>query len=374
MSAEPYEGFRSPPVHGGDLAAIGRRYGVAPNSLLDFSANLNPLGPPATLLRALQAAANDITELARYPEPDARSLRLRLGVFLNVEPEAIVVANGAAALLAIALATLGTRRCVVPSPAFSEDRHAVEAVGARYCGVALDARRDFILAPESLLTAVQANAADVCLLTNPHNPTGGLVSREAMLRLIMDVRRLGAATIVDEAFVDYALASSITSEAAVTPRLIAVRSLTKFFAVPALRVGYAVAAPDLARRMRDRLPSWPVTTLAMRALEAALGDVAYATRTLAENAQARQALSADLMALGVHVAPSAANFLFLTLPSGAASATHFVRRLVLDARIVVRDCSSYEGLTDSRHIRVAVRSQSENSRLVRALSSALAAT
>jgi len=211
----------------------------------------------------------------------------------------------------------------------------------------------------------------VCLLTNPHNPSGSLTPRDDILRLVADARRLEAATIVDEAFIDYAPASSITREAATTRGLIAVRSLTKFFAVPALRVGYAVAEPELARRMRAHLPSWPVTTLAMRALAAALDDVSYIVRTLAENEEARSALTGDLAKLDLAVAPAATNFLLITLPPGAPPATVVARRLILDARIVVRDCSSYEGLANGRYIRAAVRRRSENGLLVQALSRAL---
>ncbi len=359
------------PLHGGDLAAIGRRYAIDPGSLLDFSANLNPLGPPPALLRTLETAARDVAELGRYPEADARSLRLALGAHLDVEPEAIVVANGAAALLGTALTALRARRCVVPTPAFSEDRHAVRTLGAAWYGVPLYGAKDFALEPDRVADAVKRHAADVCLITNPHNPSGSLASRDTMMDLVTVAGSMGVATIVDEAFIDYAPASSITRASATTPRLITVRSLTKFYAVPALRVGYAVAAPDLARTMRTQLPSWPVTTLALRALAAALADLPYAALTLEENARARDTLATDLGELGLHAAPSAANFLFLTLPPGAPSAAEITQRLILDERIVVRDCSSYDGLGDGRHIRVAVRRPSENALLVRALSGAL---
>jgi histidinol-phosphate/aromatic aminotransferase/cobyric acid decarboxylase-like protein len=166
-----------------------------------------------------------------------------------------------------------------------------------------------------------------------------------MLFLAAAGRRQGAVTPVDEAFIDYAPAGSVTRDAATIPHLIAVRSLTKFFGVPSLRVGYAIARPDLARRMRAQLPSWPVTALAMVAFTAALADLAYAQRTLTENAFARAALADDLRGLGLHVGPSAANFLLMRLPAGSPCAAELVERLILDHGIVVRDCSSYEGFT-----------------------------
>jgi threonine-phosphate decarboxylase len=357
----------STPSHGGNLDAIGLRYGVDPDDLLDFSANLNPLGPPPGLLTALAAAASDVRGLARYPDPDARGLRTALAERLDVEPEAIVIGNGAAALLSIVLIALRVRRCVVPVPAFSEDSHAVTAAGARWTCVSLDAARGFGLEPSRVVEMVRISGADACMLTNPHNPSGTLAERDVVLQLADDARARGAVTIVDEAFIDYAPKASVTRDASLRAGLVTVRSLTKIFAVPALRVGYAVAAPDLARKLHAAMPSWPITTLAERALTAALADRSYLRRTLAENAGTRSALSADLIMLGLMPIPSAGNFLLVALPSDAPRAAELVHRLILDARIVVRDCSSYEGLEAGRHIRTAVRTTAENALLVEAL-------
>lgn len=361
------------PVHGGDLAAIGRRYGIAPSDLLDFSANLNPLGPPPSLLRELAAAAADVRDLARYPDPESRVLRDVLARHLDIEPDTIVIANGAAALFAVALAACDVRRCVVPTPAFSEYAHALRTIGASERNVPLDPTKNFALDPAALVAAIRDERAEALVVTNPHNPSGALTARETILALDSDVRASGAVTIADEAFVEYALEASITRDAARGDgSLIAIRSLTKFFAVPALRVGYAVTAPQRSRRMRALLPSWPVTTLATRALAAALGDVEFAARSLAANARAREDLARSLRALGCNVVPSTANFLLVGLPPGAPPAAELTQRMIRDSLVVVRDCSSYTGLEAGGYIRVAIRANAENHRLVGALTNALA--
>ncbi len=367
VASEP----ESTPAHGGDLIAIGRRYGVDPASLLDFSANVNPAGPPAALLRALEAGARDLAALGRYPDPDATSLRHALARTLDIEPEAILIANGAAALLSTALAALRPRRCVVPTPAFSEYPFAVRAAGAQLRALALAAEADFALEPQRVCAAVRAHTADVCIITNPHNPSGSLTAPGALRELVADMRALGAATIVDEAFIDYSPSSSLTRDAATTPQLIVIRSLTKFFGVPSLRVGYAVAQPDAVRRMRAQLPSWPVTALALDALTAALADTAYAQRTVAANIRARALLAADLRRLGLHVAPSAANYVLVRLPADSLGATELVRRLIIGHQVVARDCSTYDGMENGSYIRVAVRSREDNLQLCGALSSTL---
>ncbi len=371
MNAKFVDENDSVPAHGGDLAAIGRRYGVDPASLVDFSANVNPAGPPAPLLQALDAGVRDVAALRRYPDPAADSLRHALARKLDIEPEAIIVANGAAALISTALAALRPRRCVVPTPAFSEYPFAIRAASAQFCALRLDAEVDFALDPQRVCAAVSAHAAEVCIITNPHNPSGSLSAPGIVRGLVTAMRGLGTATIVDEAFIDYSPSSSITRDAATTPQLIVIRSLTKFFSVPSLRVGYAVAHPDFVRRMRAQLPSWPVTALAIDALTAALADAGYAQRTVAENARARAVLEVDLRKLYLHVVPSAANYVLVRLPAGSLRATELVRRLIIDYQIVARDCSTYDGMENGSYVRVAVRSSQDNLRLCGALSATL---
>ncbi len=354
------------PIHGGDIETIARERGVEPGALLDFSANVNPLGPPAALLRALRDAAHDASHLERYPEPTYRKLREALAAQHVLDPEAIVVGNGAAALLEAAIAALGVRRALVPTPAFSEYRRALSSRNADFVATPLDRARDFALDGVHIAERARALEADCAVVNTPHNPSGSALSREALQTLVATLASEGRKTIVDEAFVDYIEDESIDGVAAVTPSLVAVRSLTKFFAVPALRVGFAVAHPDVARCMRATLPSWSVSSIAARALEAALGDHTFAERSRNENACARAELAKNLAANGFRALPSAANFLLLELPVHV-DAPGLARRSVGEFGIVLRDATSYDGLEDGRFVRVAVRSAADNARLVAAL-------
>jgi len=358
-------------VHGGDLDAVARRYAVPRDELVDFSANLNPLGPPRALLDELRAAAGDVGDLARYPEPDAATLRRALGAHHDIDPDSIVVANGAAAIIGVAAAVAMGERCIVPQPAFSEDAHALAAAGVALVPVALEAADDFALPMYEIARLLETRAADALLVTTPHNPSGTLVAPETLSELRERTRRASATFVIDEAFVDFVPHATTIAHAATASRTIAIRSLTKFFAVPALRVGFGVCEPELAARMRAALPSWPVTTMAMRAVIAALGDAAYARTTLVTIERNRTILRADLEALGLRTFPSAANFILIQLPIayGAAALT---RELVVASRIVVRDCSSYVGLAPDRFIRVAVRDVVNNHRLIVAMRVALA--
>jgi threonine-phosphate decarboxylase len=149
--------------------------------------------------------------------------------------------------------------------------------------------------------------------------------------------------------------------------LIVIRSLTKFYGCPALRVGYAVAHPDAIRSIRSYLPTWPVTQFALDALSEAVTDVEFAETSLRENATERERLASALAALGLVVFSSAANYLLLELRDNMPSASELRERLIAAHRIAIRNCDSYEGLAHGRFVRVAVRSAADNDRLIGAL-------
>jgi threonine-phosphate decarboxylase len=360
------------PEHGGNLEALAASRGPSAPALLDFSANINPLGPPETLLAELRAGARDRDDLMRYPEPSYRRLRETIARVHCVDPEAIVVGNGSAALLDAAIVALDVRRALVPTPAFSEYRRALTSRCATFVAAPLDRAHDFAIDTAYLIDRARTLATDCVIVNTPHNPSGSFLTRTDARALAETLATEGTSTIFDEAFIDYIENETLAGYAARTSHVIVLRSLTKFFAVPALRVGFAVTNPAVAQRMRAALPSWPVTTLAARAIGAALEDRDYAARTRAQNAMARMHLRERLGLIGIRTPPSAGNYLLAEVP-GTTDARSLRQRLIDDHAIVVRDCTSYDDLGDGRFVRIAVRSPEENARLVVALERAVRA-
>lgn len=341
-------------LHGGRLWEVARERGLDPASLLDFSANLNPLGPPEGVLSVLKNAGADL--LAAYPDEAAPRLRARLFARHGAGDGTLVLGAGGAALLFLALRALAPRRVLVPIPCFQEQPRAVAASGVELVPHPL---RDLCVDLDTL--DPEGAGCDAVLLTNPHNPTGQLLPREALRRWID--RHPGIALVVDEAFMDYAPAESLLPDLLARPRTVILRSLTKFYAMPALRVGYAFADAATAARMHNLQESWPVGHLELLAAEAALGDAAYERRSLevfrADGPRFRQALEA----LGLKAHPSAAPFVLVELPEpkGAALAEG-----LLSEGILVRTCSAWPGLGD-RFLRLALRPEADQARLVGAM-------
>jgi threonine-phosphate decarboxylase len=359
------------PVHGGDVEAVAREYGVNVAELIDFSASINPLGPPRSVMERLQRDTADGVALARYPDPKYSELRSALAAHLDVSPDCLVIANGSAALFGAVIQSIRPRTCLLPTPAFGQQRHALDAAACEIERFPLSATEGFRLDTSAVCRAMAKLGPSLCVLTNPHNPSGSLTPVAEMSQVVQTAADCRVQLLIDEAFIDFAPGQTLTALAAASDHLVVLRSLTKFYGMPALRVGVAVATPERAARVEAQLPAWPVTTLAAAAAVAAIRDHDYARQTLQAVDDDRRRLRDRLRQIGIDTFDSAGNFLLLRLPPRAPDSTQLQTQLIRRCRIVVRDCRSFDGMADGRFIRVGVRTAADNERLVEGLRSAL---
>jgi len=358
-------------AHGGDVWQVAAELGIPASDLLDFSANINPRGLPPAARERLARDASDSQLLSFYPDPCARRLREALSDQLEITADSIAVGPGAESLLAPILGCLQPRRALVPIPAFSEYRRVCEQLQIEFTPFALERAELFRIPVDRLCQRIQSESPAVVLLNNPHNPSGAMLDGHEIERVFETAASSRAALLLDEAFIDYVPHASLVREAAIRPGLIVLRSLTKFYGCPALRVGYAVAHPETIERIRSLLPTWPVTQLTIDALAQAVADREYAGSSIAKNAAERERLADSLIALGLFAFPSAANYLLLELRGEMPTAAELRSRLIARHRILIRNCDSYEGLAAGRYVRVAVRGPAENCRLIEALAEEL---
>jgi threonine-phosphate decarboxylase len=345
---------------------VAARHGFAASSILDFSANVNPDGPPPRVRERLAERLHEPGFLERYPDGEYRELAEVLAERLEVDPSAVLISNGATALIRQSVKAASADTAVFPIPAFSEYEAALRAAGTSPVTHLLREEEGFRLDVEALREVLRSRRPGLCLVNNPHNPSGALASRAEMRSLLSTTREIGTTLVVDEAFIDYAPEETVCSEVA-GPGLIVIRSLTKFYGIPGLRVGFAVASKDEAGRLAAQIPSWPAGRLDVAAALAAL-ESSDDERARRENRSRRALLEEGLRRCGLECFPSAANFLLIRLAENMP-APIVAERLVRDHRILVRDCSSYEGLPKGRYLRVAVRRPEENERLLAALES-----
>ena len=352
--------------HGAYGAEAARALNAHTGDFLDFSANINPLGPPETALAAATRALEG--EAGRYPDLDYPELRAALAGYLGVPSEKVLPTNGGAEALFLAARAARERenvevrrKALILEPTFSEYAAAARAAGFEPVRmVARRSERDFRLDLAVLDKALNEHAVGLVFLCNPNNPTGDATSCEGVLRAAERVSDVGAALVVDEAFTDFVPEVSVTPE--VDGSLFVARSFTKFFAVPGLRLGCLVALDP--KRIRAFQPSWSVNAVAAVAGIAAAKDRVYAETTLAEVAQSRAELLGALRTLPRVVAyPGAANFLLVRGP-------RWLPDELAHRGILVRGCEPFRGL-GPEFFRVAVRKKEENERLLEALRSLL---
>src|SRR5580765_2058161 len=142
-------------------------YGLRPEEIIDFSANINPAGPPSRVMARLAELSGNTELISRYPESDCHSLRETLATYVGLDPECIVVANGSAALMDVVLRALRPKRCLLPVPAFSEYRRGLTAAGCNYTAFVLDPDQDFALDVDALEVAWRQHNCDLCIISNP---------------------------------------------------------------------------------------------------------------------------------------------------------------------------------------------------------------
>jgi threonine-phosphate decarboxylase len=353
-----------PDGHGGNIYAAARELSLPPSRVIDFSASINPLGPSK---RVFRAAASALPLTCHYPDPDCRELVRALASRWALAENHFVIGNGSSELIHLLPRALTIRHALILGPTFSEYARALSVQGSRVTYLHATRTDGYQIPLTQARKALRTNKSrfDALFLCNPNSPTGQVVSTKDVLALADVATRRKVWVVVDETFVDYCEAHSVLSAVARNPRLLVLRSFTKFYALPGLRIGYLAGSPEVVARIGQLQVLWSVNVLAQTAAQAALEDRRHAQRSLAFMLRERARLA---KALGVirdlHAFPSAANFLLVELPpsTSAVLVTQTLRRQGL----LIRDCSVIPGL-NGRTIRVAVRTTAENRRLVTAL-------
>jgi threonine-phosphate decarboxylase len=353
---------RTVPEHGGDIYGIARELGRSPGELVDFSASINPLGFPPGLPAALAAA---LAEVVHYPDRRCTALREELAACHGLSPDEILVGNGSTELIYLLPRALRPRRGLIVAPAFSEYHKALQAAGAEVHWHYTAAADGF-----TLREPVDPGEADLVFLANPASPSGALLPPLEMAAAVRRLSARGAWVVLDEAFIDFVEEASLKTELARMPRLLILRSFTKFFGIPGIRLGYLLAAPELVARVAAVQEPWSVSTLAQAAGRACLRDRDFMARSREMVQAARERFLRQLSALhGLQVFPSAANYLLLRITAPGLTAADLRRRLLLRG-LIVRDASNFPGL-DEGFVRVAVRRPEDNDRLAAALAEVL---
>jgi len=348
--------------HGGDLTTAEEAFGKKAEDFIDFSSNMNPLGPPDVVRTSLVTYADRI---AQYPDPAVRGLRSILAKKHGIAEDAIVVGNGAAELIDLIVRVIQPKTTALAVPCFDEYGDAVRKIGGAIYEIELSGNNGFVLDAEHSQLDEARERATLFMLGSPNNPTGQLVDPE----LLAALAESGAYVVVDEAFMDFVpeeASFSLVQAAAKHERLFVVRSMTKFYSIPGVRLGYIVGSPRLLGQLRRLQVPWSVNSLAQLIGEAVVGDEPFAERTMNWLGIERAWLKGQLELLGLKVFDSKVNYLLVKLSLEHRLSASMLQLEMGKQGVLIRDASRFAGL-DHTYIRVAVKLREHNERLVDAL-------
>ncbi|MGC9444500.1 MAG: pyridoxal phosphate-dependent aminotransferase [Candidatus Methanospirareceae archaeon] len=332
--------------HGGEPLSGGAK------RVCDFSVNLNPYGPPDFVLKTIRDATEEID---RYPDTGCAVLRALLADKYGCAANEILMVAGVSELIQLVALSFVKDRVLMPEHTYGEYEPAARILGAQIVRVAMPGLR---IVPDLIIEALQPD--DVVFLCNPNNPTGQYLDEEAVNVLVEAAEQVNALVVLDEAYVDF-VRDAFPAQRLATQNLIIMRSLTKSFAIPGIRIGYAIATNELITALERVKTPWSVSVIAQKVGAAVLGAEgdAFLAKSRARIERSKKRIEA---VLEVH---SDANYYLLDV----ANAANAKNRLLEDG-LLVRDCTSF-GLP--RHIRFSVKKDRENGRLLHAVKAMLVA-
>lgn len=326
--------------HGGQIYDATGKAGA----WLDFSANINPLGLSEKILQAL---AENLRGVVNYPDPQAAELKRAISRRYGVAEKNLVVLNGAAEFFYLYMNATRPARVIIPVPSFSEYERAARAALCDVKYFYTRAEENFTVNVDKLLAEIKSSA-DCVIIGRPNNPTGNLISTQEILRLAQV-----ANVLVDESFIDFLEVGS--SREIVSEKISVAQSLTKIFAIPGLRLGFAVVAESLAERLNLAKDVWNVNFLAQKAGVAALSDEDFLKRTRAWLEVERKFFVERLQRLrGIKIFPPTVNFVLFRHERADKILSELRRE-----KILLRSCANFAGL-DGSYLRSAIRSREEN--------------
>lgn len=338
--------------HGGNAKIISREKNIKFEEILDFSANINPLGIPESVKDAI---IDNLSLIEKYPDISYFELKGCISEFEDIDKESIILGNGAAEVIFSIVRAINPKKSLIMAPTFSEYEEAVNSIKGSIIYYYLKEEYEFMIR-EDILESID-DSIDLIFICNPNNPTGILTNKEMLLKILIKAKKYNVKLLIDESFLDF-IEEKFTMINYINEydNLIIVKSLTKFFAIPGLRIGYALMGDKrLKEKAEGVFPAWNINILAEVAAKNAIIDNKYIKYTREFIHKEKDFLYEELMKIkDLKVFKPSVNFIFIKLNKDLD-----LQEELLKYKILIRSCSNYNGL-NNRYYRLAVRTHKEN--------------
>ncbi|MDQ0228993.1 threonine-phosphate decarboxylase CobD [Metabacillus malikii] len=350
------------PNHGGQPETIKKLLQIeSEKTMLDFSANLNPLGPPSWLKESL---FEEFETVIRYPDPTYEKSTSAIATNEEINENQVLVTNGGAEAIFLAAKNFEGGKALVVQPTFLEYERACSHYNIEVEDYFLDMEDDFTLSGHNLIEKLPDK--DVIFICRPNNPTGTVIPEEILRDIVTAAENTGTYVVVDEAFADFLPASipPLTNWLASFDHLILLRSLTKMYTIPGLRFGYLMASPTIISKLKGVQIPWSINALADSIVPKLLNDKAFLEKTKVWLADESEFVLRRLNEMDLELTDTKTNF-YLLRDKKAPNQTEQLFRFLLQQGIVTRHTHNFKGLNGD-FLRIAIRSRAENERLIEA--------
>lgn len=345
-------------VHGGNTEEIARKYKLNPSEIIDFSANINPLGINENVKKTMIDA---IDKVVKYPDITYFDLKHSIGEFERINTSNITLGNGAAEVIFNIVRALKPKRALLPAPTFSEYEEAILSIDGEIEYYTLKESNNFNLDNEFIDNI--KNNLDIVFICNPNNPTGVLTTGEFIRKVLNKALITNTTVVIDESFLEFVKENEEYSSSKLLSyyeNLIIVKSLTKFFAIPGARIGYGLCAN---RETMDKLNKitvpWSINVIAAEGITKGLNEKEYIKKSIEYVEDEKEYLYSALKQIKcLYVFEPSVNFIMFKLLINLDLKSELIKR-----KILVRSCDNYIGLNNNFY-RVAVRTREENNKLI----------
>lgn len=349
--------------HGANLFDLQRKYGFKPEEIMDFSSNINPLGPSK---KALAHLRENLDKVSVYPDPDYVELKKAIASYAHAGEEHIVLGSGTTNLIADYIRIIGPKRALLNSPCYSEYENELNKQGANIYHYDLDHTKDFVIDVDDVIDMIRRENIDLYVLTNPNNPTGTILTREEIRRILEET---GVKMLVDETYIEFTNKKkySCTSLAQEHPGLLVVRSTSKFFASPGIRLGYGIISHgEIRDEMYQNFNLWAINIFADILGQHMFYDIEYQDKVYAHIQREKDKMVKFISGLkDVKVYPSYGNFVLCKILRDDLTAGE-LREKLLREKMIIRDCVTFKNL-DEHFFRFCILSTEANDLLLQSL-------
>lgn len=352
--------------HGSDLEKIEEYYHIPKEEILQFGANVNPLGLSESLKKELCAHLDIISS---YPDRNYTSLKQAIGAYCSCAPETVVVGNGSTELISLLISQRHAKRALVLGPTYSEYERELSLTGGSLTYYHLQEEREFVLDVPDLISRLDDDI-DLLIICNPNNPTSSAISSEDMGTIVNACQKHGIFVMVDETYVEFAPDMKAITSVPLTKEydnLMVIRGVSKFFAAPGLRFGYGITSnKEFLEMILTHQNPWSLNSIGAFAGERMLQDISYQRQTWELIDSERTRMCAELADCGAYkVYPPYANFILLRiLKEGVTSFDVF--EAAIREKMMIRDCSSFKSL-EGEYVRFCIMNPKDNDRLLAVL-------